>query len=92
MVGRKDGKILFHRIYLATANGLTSTTAVEWHLKVNDIEPNVGLTKKLLYHNQHAKNQFSLYTNSGFIRNLKNLKNLEKQSILNINQNNTEKF
>ena len=36
--GRKGGQTLFHRILLATARGLASTTAVEWHLKVKDIE------------------------------------------------------
>ena len=41
----KEGQTLFHRILLATAGGLTSTTSVDWHLKVKDIEYNVGLTK-----------------------------------------------
>ena len=45
MSGGKDGQILFHRILPATARGLTSKTAVNWHLKVKDIEYNVGLTK-----------------------------------------------
>ena len=40
-----NGQTLFHRILLATAVGLTSTTAVDWHLKVKDIEYDVGLTK-----------------------------------------------
>ena len=40
----KDGQVLFHRIYPATARDLTSTNAVNWHLKVKDIEHNVGLT------------------------------------------------
>ena len=31
---------------MATAGGLTSETTVDWHLKVKDIEYNVGLTKK----------------------------------------------
>ena len=44
MSGGKDGQILFHRILPATARGLTSKTAVNWHLKVKDIEYNVGLT------------------------------------------------
>ena len=35
----------FHRILPATARGLTSKTVVNWHLKVKDIEYNVGLTK-----------------------------------------------
>ena len=29
----------------ATARGLTSTSAVDWHLKVKDIECDVGLTE-----------------------------------------------
>ena len=45
MFGGKDGQTLFHRILPATAMGLTSKTAVNWHLKVKDIEYNVGLTK-----------------------------------------------
>ena len=45
MTGQRDGQALFHMILLATARGLTSTTAVDWHLKVKDIEYNVGLTK-----------------------------------------------
>ena len=43
--GWKDGQTLFHRILPATARGLASTTAVDWHLKVKDKEYNVGLTK-----------------------------------------------
>ena len=39
-----DRQTLFHRILSATAMGLTSKTAVNWHLKVKDIEYNVGLT------------------------------------------------
>ena len=35
----------FHRTILATARVSTSTTAVDWHLKVKDIEYNVGLIK-----------------------------------------------
>ena len=45
MAGRKDGQTLFHRILLATARGLTSTTAIDWCLKVKDIAYDVGLTK-----------------------------------------------
>ena len=88
IAAQKDGQILFHRIYLATAKGLTSTAAVEWHLKVKDIEQNVGLTKKLLYHSQYAKNQ----QYSRFIRNLENLKILEKQSVLKINLKTRKSF
>ena len=43
--GGKDAQILFHGILPATARGLASKTAVNWHLKVKDIEYNVGLTK-----------------------------------------------
>ena len=42
---RKDGQTLFHRILPATARGLTSTNAIDWHLKLKDIEYNIGLTK-----------------------------------------------
>ena len=45
MAGLKDGQALFHRILPATTKGLSSTTAVDWHLKIKDIEYNVGLTK-----------------------------------------------
>ena len=45
MSGSKDGQTLFHWIITAKAMGLTSKTAVNWHLKVKDIEYNVGLTK-----------------------------------------------
>ena len=45
MSGGKDGEILFHRILPATTRGLSNKTAVNWHLKVKDIEYNVGLTK-----------------------------------------------
>ena len=31
---QKDGQTLFYRTILATARGPTSTTAVDWHLKV----------------------------------------------------------
>ena len=45
MSGGKYGQTLFHRILPTTAMGLTSKTAVNSHLKVKDIEYNVGLTK-----------------------------------------------
>ena len=35
-----------HRILSATARGLTSKSARNWHLKVKDIEYNIGLIKK----------------------------------------------
>ena len=40
MPGGKDGQTLFHGILPATARGLASKTAINWHLKVK----NVGLT------------------------------------------------
>ena len=43
MSGGKDGQTVFHKILPATTMGLTSKTAVNWHLKVK--EHNVGLTK-----------------------------------------------
>ena len=45
MSGGKDGQTLFHRILPATDRGLTSKTAVNWHLKVKDVVYNVSLTK-----------------------------------------------
>ena len=57
MAGGKDGQTLFHRILLATARGLTSTTAVDWHLK----ECNVCLTKIIPLQSAHKKSaQFRL--------------------------------
>ena len=44
MPGRKDGQTLYHEILPATARGLASKTAITWHLKVKNIEYNVGLT------------------------------------------------
>ena len=41
----KDGQTLFHRILPATARGLTSTTAGDSHLNVNNKKCNVGLIK-----------------------------------------------
>ena len=38
-------QMILHRILLATAAGLTSTTVVDWHFEVKDIEYDVGLTK-----------------------------------------------
>ena len=43
MSGGKDGQTLFHRILPATAMGVTSKTAVNCHLNVNDTEYNAGL-------------------------------------------------
>ena len=45
MSGGKDGPTLFHRILLATARELTSTSAVDWHLKVKNKKGNVGPIK-----------------------------------------------
>ena len=41
----KDGQTLFHGILPTTARGLASKIAINWHLKVKDIEFNVGLIK-----------------------------------------------
>ena len=45
IAGWKDGQTLLHRILPATSRGTTSTHAVDWHLKVKNIEYNAGLTK-----------------------------------------------
>ena len=45
MSGGKDRQNLFHKTLPATAIGLTGKNAVNWHLKVKDIECNVDLTK-----------------------------------------------
>ena len=46
MTGGKDGQTLFHRILPPTARRLiTSTTAVDWHLKVKNKKSDVGLIK-----------------------------------------------
>ena len=45
MSGSKDKQTLFHGILTATARGLASKTAINWHLKVKDIVYNAGLTK-----------------------------------------------
>ena len=73
MTGGKDGHTLFHRILPATTRGLTSTTAVDWHLKVHDIFcwccwVECWSNQKLLNHNQHAKNQLNSYTHSANFR------------------------
>ena len=64
MWGRKGGQTLFHRIFPATARGLTSTTAVDWHLKVKDIEVQWWHNQKLLHHYQHSSNQLNAYIHS----------------------------
>ena len=43
--GQKYGQTLCYWTLLATARGPTSTTAVDWHLKIKDTEYDVGLTK-----------------------------------------------
>ena len=40
--GQTTGQTLFHRIPSATAKVLTSITAVDWHLKVKDIDYDIG--------------------------------------------------
>ena len=45
MSGGKDRQTVFHRIFQATAGGLTSTTAVNWHLKVKNKKGHVRLIK-----------------------------------------------
>ena len=56
MSGSKDGQILFHGILLATARGLASKTAINWHLKVKNVEYNVGLTTPPNFDQAHPKN------------------------------------
>ena len=46
MSGGKDGQTLYHRILPPTARGLTSKTAVKWHLKVKDIDTMLFLPKR----------------------------------------------
>ena len=43
MPGGKDGQTLFYGIFPATARGLASTTAADWHSKVNNKTCDVGL-------------------------------------------------
>ena len=45
MAGGKDGQALFHRILMATATGLTTTTVVEWQYRVQYLKYNISLTK-----------------------------------------------
>ena len=45
--------------FLAIATRPTSTTALDWLLKVKDLEHNVSLIK-ITIHSQHAKNQLNL--------------------------------
>ena len=55
MSGGKDGQTLFYKILPATAMGLTSKTTVHWHLKVKDIEYNVGLPRAIASHSACKK-------------------------------------
>ena len=43
--GQKNGETLFYRTLPASAKSSTSTTVVDWHLKVKDTEYNVCLAK-----------------------------------------------
>ena len=45
MARQKDRQTLFHRTISGTARSPTSTTAVDWLVKVKYIEHNVGLIK-----------------------------------------------
>ena len=45
MSAGNNRQTLFHTILPATARGLTSTTAVDWHLKVKDKKCDVDLIK-----------------------------------------------
>ena len=45
MARRKDKQPLFHSALSATQQDQTSTTAVDWHLKVKNMEYDVGQTK-----------------------------------------------
>ena len=53
--GWKHGKTLFHRTLLTTAGGPTSTTAVDWHLKVKDIKQDVGQPKLIASQSAYTK-------------------------------------
>ena len=64
MSGGKDRQTLIHRILPVTARGLTSTTAVDWHLKVKDKKCDVGLIKNYCITVSMQKNQLDPYTHS----------------------------
>ena len=57
--GLKDGETLFHRTLPALAGATTSTAAVDWHLKVKDIEYDVGLSKDYCITVSMQKNQIN---------------------------------
>ena len=48
MSGGMDGQTLFHGILPATTRGLASKTEINWHLKVKDVEYNVGLLPNII--------------------------------------------
>ena len=60
--GGKEGQTLFHGILSATAGGLASTTALDWHLK-QACRVRCLSNQKSLHHSQHTKNQLNSYTN-----------------------------
>ena len=68
MSGGKDGQTLFHRILPATARGLTSTTAVDWHLKVENKKCNISLIKSYCITVSMQKNQQNPQTYSADFR------------------------
>ena len=47
--GQKGGQTLFHRANVTAARSPTSTLAVDWHLKIKDIEYNVVPTKNYCF-------------------------------------------
>ena len=66
MAGGKDGHSLFHRVLPATAKGLTSTTAVDWLLKVKDIECNVCPNKDIALQSAWKKSPQFIHSFSRF--------------------------
>ena len=62
----KNGQTLFHRILPATAEGLTSTTAIDWHLKVKDIDYNVFLTQNIVSQSTCKKSAQFIHSFSEF--------------------------
>ena len=64
MAGQKDGQTLFHRILQATVGGLTSTTAVDWYLKVKDTEYDADLSKNCCCASQSACKKSAQFINS----------------------------
>ena len=68
MTGRKNRQTLSHRILPVTAGGLTSTFAVDWHLKVKDIEKVANITKNYCITVRMQNNQLNSYTHSADFR------------------------